>query len=282
VEHALTSRPSLAARARLPRGRVVLAMIRRDLQVTRSYRLAFMLDVVFGLLNLALFFFISRTFKGVHGANLHGAPTYFAFASVGIAITIVVDAASTGLASRIRGEQLTGTLEALLIQPVTVAEVSFGLAGFPFVFAMVRAVFYMLVAALWFHLDIGRASWPGFALVLLVAGVAFSALGVLLGAAVLVIKRGDVLVGMVIFGMGLVSGALFPINVLPGWLEPLGKAMPTRFAFDGLRSAMFTGTGWWIDVGALAAYSLVGIPAAIFVFGWALRLAQRQGSLGQY
>jgi ABC-type multidrug transport system permease subunit len=257
-------------------------MIRRDVQVTRSYRLAFVLDVVFGLLNLALFFFISRTFASVHGADLHGAPTYFAFASVGIAITIVVDAASAGLAHRIRDEQLTGTLEALLIQPVTTAEVSFGLAGFPFVFAMLRAVFYLLVAAVWFHLDLGRASWIGFALVLVVAGVAFSALGVLLGAAVLVIKRGDVLVGLVIFAIGLVSGALFPIAVLPGWLEPVGKVMPTRFAFDGLRAAMFAGSGWWKDVGALAGYSVVGIPLAIWVFGRALKFAQRQGTLGQY
>jgi len=266
----------------VPRGRVVLAMIKRDLLVTRSYRLAFVLDVVFGLLNLALFFFISRTFSSVHGANLHGAPTYFAFASVGIAITIVVDAASTGLANRIRGEQLTGTLEALLIQPVTVAEVSFGLAGFPFVFAMVRAFFYLVVAALWFHLDLGQTSWPGFVLTLLVSGVAFSALGVLLGAVVLVVKRGDVLVGMVIFAMGLLSGALFPVDVLPGWLEPIGKVMPTRFAFDGLRASMFVGSGWWTDVGVLAAYSILGIPAAIAVFGWALRVAQRQGTLGQY
>jgi ABC-2 type transport system permease protein len=282
VDHALTSRPSALPRVWIPRARVVLAMFRRDILVTRSYRLAFVLDVVFGLLNLALFFFISRTFARVGGANLHGAPTYFAYASVGIAITIVVDAASAGLAHRIRDEQLTGTLEALLMQPVTTAEVSFGLAGFPFAFAMLRAVFYLLVAAVWFHLDLGRASWPGFALVLIVSGVAFSGLGVLLGAAVLVIKRGDVLVGLVIFAIGLISGALFPIAVLPAWLEPIGKVMPTRFAFDGLRAAMFVGSGWWTDVAVLTVYSVVGIPLAIWVFGRALNFAQRQGSLGQY
>jgi ABC-type multidrug transport system permease subunit len=257
-------------------------MIRRDSLVTRSYRLAFVLDVVFGLLNLVLFFFISRTFQNVQGANLHGAPTYFAFASVGIAITIVVDAASTGLANRVRGEQLTGTLEALLVQPVTNAEVAFGMAAFPFAFAMVRAVFYLVVAVLWFHLDVARANWFGFSLVLIVAGVAFSALGVMLGGMVLVIKRGDVLVGMVIFAMGLVSGALFPVSVLPPWLEAIGKVMPTRFAFDGLRASMFVGTGWWRDVVALTIYSVAGIPAAVWVFGWALGVAQRQGSLGQY
>jgi ABC-2 type transport system permease protein len=281
VEHVLTSRRS-AVRPPVPRFQVILAMIRRDVAITRSYRIAFVLDIVFGVLNLAMFFFISRTFGTVEGIELHGAPSYFAFASVGIAITIVIDAASTGLAQRIRGEQLAGTLEALLIQPVTVGEVAFGLAGFPFVFAMVRSVFYLVIAAVWFHVDLAEASVTGFLITLLVSGFAFTALGIILGAVVLIIKRGDVLVGMVIFTMGLISGAFYPVGVLPDWIEPIGRVMPTRFAYDGLRSAMFVGSGWWTDVAALVAYSVVGIPVAIAVFSAALRHATRTGSLGQY
>jgi ABC-2 type transport system permease protein len=257
-------------------------MVRRDVAITRSYRTAFVLDIVFGVLNLALFFFISRTFGHVSGVGLHGAPNYFAFASVGIAVTIVIDAASTGLAQRIRGEQLAGTLEALLIQPITVGEVSFGLAGFPFVFAMLRSVFYLVIAAIWFHVDLAQASVQGFVLVLLASGTAFTGLGILLGAVVLVVKRGDVLVGMVIFTMGLISGAFYPVGVLPDWLEPIGRVMPTRFAYDGLRSAMFIGSGWWTDVLALVGYTIFGVPAAIAVFSAALRHSARTGSLGQY
>ncbi|MDX6401097.1 MAG: hypothetical protein QOF27_1703, partial [Gaiellaceae bacterium] len=75
---------ALTFRFRPLRGQVLKAMVLRDVGVTRSYRLAFVLDVFFGVLNLAMFFFISRTFANVHGADLHGAPSYFAFASVGI------------------------------------------------------------------------------------------------------------------------------------------------------------------------------------------------------
>ena len=260
----------------------MLAVIRRDILVMRSYRLAFVLDVFFGVLNLALFFFISRVFEGLTTVDLHGAPTYFAFASIGIAITVVIDAASTGLAQRIRGEQLTGTLEALLTQPVTVAEVSFGLPGFPFVFAMIRAVFYLALAGLLLDTGLDNVDWLGFALVLVAAGMAFTALGVLLGAVVLVIKRGDVLVGMVIFTMGLVSGALFPVDVLPGWVQPIGAVVPTRFAFDGLRAAAFLGEGWGNDALLLALYSVVGVPVAIWVFKQALEQSKRSGDLGQY
>ena len=89
------------------------------------------MDLIVGVINLAVFFFISQTFDDVGSADLNGAPSYFAFAAIGIAITVVIDAASTTLAGRIRQEQLTGTLETLLVQPVTVSELAFGLAGFP-------------------------------------------------------------------------------------------------------------------------------------------------------
>ena len=84
MELASSFRPSV------PRGGVILAVIRRDVLVTRSYRLAFVLDVFFGILNLALFFFISRTFDDIATADLHGAPSYFAFAAVGIVLALVI------------------------------------------------------------------------------------------------------------------------------------------------------------------------------------------------
>jgi ABC-2 type transport system permease protein len=257
-------------------------MVRRDFFVTTSYRVPFVLDLLFGLLNLALYFFISRTFEDFPPETLHGAPSYFAFVTVGIAITMVIDAASTGLARKIREEQLTGTLEALLTQPITVAELSFGLAGFPFVFAMFRALFYLLIAAVGLGVDFSEADWIGFVLVLAASGVAFAGLGVFSGAVMMVIKRGDVIVGIAVFGMGLASGAFFPVQVLPGWLEPIGAVVPTRFAFDGLRSAIFRGEGWGTDAIILLVFGLVSLPIAVWTFARALSYARRTGSVSQY
>lgn len=260
----------------------MLALVRRDFRLARSYRLALVLDLLFGLANLLVFYYISATFRNAAASDLGGAPSYFAFAAVGIAITLVIQAASTGLAGRIREEQLTGTLEALLVQPVTVTELALGLASYPFLFAMARGAFYLLVAGLWLGVDFGKTSWLGFVLVLLAAAAAFSSLGGLLGAIVVVVKRGDALVGMVTFAMGIVSGAFFPISVLPGWLEPVGAVMPTRFAFEGLRSAIFEGGGWTGDALVLLAISVVSVPIAVWFFGRALALAQRAGTLTQY
>jgi ABC-2 type transport system permease protein len=261
--------------------RQVAALVVRDWRVRTSYRAAFVLDFIIGVLDLAVYYFVSKTFTGV-SASLQGAPDYFAFALVGIVVTTVITAAATGLALRVREEQLTGTLEALLTQPMTAVQLALGMCAFPFLFATVRVGMYLLVAAVLLSLDLSNADPVGFFVMLATIGGAMSSIGILSGAIVLVIKRGDKLAALALFGMGLVGGAFFPVSVLPAWLEAIGKVVPTRFAFDGLRSALYQGTGWTDDALMLALFTVTTLPIALWLFTRALDWGKGRGSLSQY
>ena len=250
---------------------MVRAFAARDFAIARSYRLPFILDAFFGVLQLAVYFFISQTLPEA-GAELGGAPSYFAFAAVGLIVAIVVQAASEELAYQLRNQQLSGTLEVIVAQPLGVAELCWGLAAFPFVFALARAAVYLAVAAVWMELDVAQTSWIGLVAVFVVSAVALSAIGLLAGALVIVLKRGEALASM----------AVFAISALPDWLEPLAKILPLRFAYEGVRAALFEGEGWGVDVLVLLGFGVVGVPLAVWVFARALRFAARQGSLGQY
>jgi len=263
-------------------GRAALAILIRDYLVTRSYRAALTMDLVFGAVNVFVYYFISQTFEGAATADLGGAPSYFDFAVVGIVVTLVVTSAGTGLARRMREEQLTGTLEVLVAQPVRTGELFAGLGALPFLLAGVRSLLYLVMAALLLGLETTDASWVGLGAVLLATGAAMSALGMVAGAVVLMVKRGEVVIGTLILGMGLVGGAFFPIEVLPNWLEPIGHVVPTRFAYDGLRSALFNGGGWGDDVLFLLAFAAVCVPAGVWLGGRALEFTRRRGSLSQY
>jgi ABC-2 type transport system permease protein len=266
---------------RLPRWRVVAAIIRRDFAVTRSYRLAFLLDAFFGLIELAVYFFIAETID-VAPRDLQGAPSYFAFAAVGAVLGTVIYAATAAIADRVRNEQLTGTLEALLAQPLAPIEICLGLTGFPYLFALARALLYLAVAGVWMELDTDRASWIGITVVLVCTGLALSSLGVVAAAIVLVLKRGDVFAGAVVVAMTFAGGAVFPVSVLPEGLELLATVNPFRFAFDGVRAALFRGGGWGEDAAALALFGGVVLPLSILGFRLALDYAKRAGSLAQY
>jgi len=142
----------------------IAALIRRDKLIITSYRLSYVLELFLGIVNLAMYFFISRTFEDLSSSDLGGAPTYFAFAAVGVIMGAVLDATSSSVGYRIREEQVTGTLEAISTAPITPLELCVGLVGFPFFFASARAAFYLLVAAILMDLDVGSTSWIGLAL----------------------------------------------------------------------------------------------------------------------
>lgn len=258
----------------------VVALIRRDALIAGSYRLAFTFDLAWGAVDLLLYYFLSRVVG--EGADLDGAPSYFAFAVAGVLVALVVSSATAEIGARIRDEQLTGTLEVLVAQPLAPWRLAAGYAGFPFLFAVARVGLYLLVAALALDLATAGADWVGVGAMLVLSGLAFTGLGIVAAAVTIVVKRGSAVVDAAVFAMTFVSGALFPVSLLPGWLEPLGRVMPTKPAFDGMRAALLAGTGWSDDALVLAGVSAVLLPVSLCVFAAALRHARRRGTISQY
>ena len=182
------------------------AFIRRDLAIARSYRAPFVFDFVFGFLQLSVFYFLSRTFEDIPSDQLDGAPDYFAFAAVGIVIALVIEASIQGVAERVREGQLTGSLEALLSQPVGPFQLCVGFVSFPAAFAVLRGLIYLFIAALFLGLQLGEADWVGLLIILITSIGAIASIGVLTGAALMRFKRGEALAGALVFAMTIVSG----------------------------------------------------------------------------
>lgn len=258
----------------------IRALVRRDFAITRSYRLSFAMEAVYGVLGLILYYFISRTFGDVSSSTI--GTSYFDFAAVGLIVGTVIVATTASVGYRVREEQTTGTLEALVAAPVGTVELSVGLVGFPFVFATFQAIFYLAVAALFLGLDVENADWPGLAAVLLSAGLALAPIGVLSAATVLVFKRGQFIAGAIVYLMTLLGGMLFPIAVLPSWIQPLADVLPLRFAFHGARAALFTGEGWETDSLVLVVWAVILWPVGLLAFDRAGTYARKAGSLSEY
>ncbi len=260
----------------------IAALARRDFLVARSYRIAFAFDLAWGVIDLLLYFFLSHIIGDEGSTDLHGAPSYFAFAVAGVLASLVVGSATSAISASIRTEQVTGTLEMLVAQPIRTFELAFGTAAYPFAYALARVGLYLLIAIAALHLPTGKIDWLGLLVMLPAAGVAFVPLGILAAAVTVVFKRGQSIVDALIFGMTFISGAVIPISVLPGWLQPIGNVMPTKPAFDGLRDALFRDGGWGIDALKLLAFGAVGVPIAVYALERAFRRAKRTGSLAQY
>lgn len=282
ASRSLQAEPATAPVSRRPSAGPVLALVARDFGVTRSYRTALVTDLLFGFLNLVMYRLISQTVRPRVGTDLAGAHSYFAFAAVGVALAVVLQAAISGLARRVREEQLTGTLETLLTQPVSTVEVALGLAGFPFLFAVVRALAYLLLAGAFLGLSFADTNWIGVLASFLVSGLVFASIGIALAALVLVFKRAEAVGSLGSVAISLLGGALFPVAVLPGWLKPLATIVPTRFAFDAVRGALFGAQSWLRPSLILLAMGAVMVAVSLTLFSAALRVVVRQGTVSQY
>jgi ABC-2 type transport system permease protein len=74
---------------------------------------------------------------------------------------------------------------------------------------------------------------------LLIGGVMLWACGMLLAAACLNLSRNGMFLSEGIAGLVyLLSGVVFPLSVLPGWVQPISLSLPTTYWLEGMRRAL--------------------------------------------
>jgi ABC-2 type transport system permease protein len=270
----------------LREGAKVAAFLRRDWQVTLSYRMASAFSLVSLVVQALLFALIGRlvdparlpVYGGTHA-------TYAEFVAIGLVVGLVVGLMLERVATVVREEQLQGTLEALLVTPTALGTVQAGSAAFELLAVPLHAMALLAVIALSFGL---RLQLDGVlpALVLVVAFVPFVwGLGLVSAGAILTFRRGAGIVGLAATAMGITAGAYFPVSVLPGWLQAISDINPLGLTLEGIREALIGGAGWDALDGPLVV--LVPLSAAALVVGVAVfRLAvereRRLGTLGLY
>ena len=259
------------------------AIVRRDAIIFSSYRLRFVSELASGALGVTLFYYVSRL---VTGGAFAASDDYFAFAVVGIAVLQVLTAALVVLPMAVRQELLTGTFERVLVSPLGPVVGILAMAVFPFLSAVLSALVTIGFAALVFGMPV---EWSTASLALpaaILGSVAFLPIALLMTAAVVVVKQVGAGSGFVVTCMSLVAGVLFPVVLLPDWIEWASEAQPLTPAVDLLRN-LVVGTpisdgSVWEAAGRLAAFALVLMPPAILALRASLRGARRRGTILEY
>lgn len=265
--------------------RKLLAFLRRDLALAASYRLAWSLQLGEIVLTVAAFFYLGRLVSQNPTPALAPYPDYFSFVLVGVAVFNYFFISLNLFAQGLRESQLSGTLEALLVTRTS----AFGLFFYSYLSILLgqllRWAAYLLVAMLAFHLPLGKAAWGAAALLFVFGMGIFLGLGLVSASFVLAFKRGDPLNWVLATLSWLIAGTLFPVEVLPAWLRFLSQLFPVTPLLTGLRKALLLGAGLNEVRGealSLVAFALLLLGGGSALFGWALRRAQREGSLAHY
>jgi ABC-2 type transport system permease protein len=81
-------------------------------------------------------------------------------------------------------------------------------------------------------------------LLLIVALIVFSGLGILSASFIIILKRGSPISWLFGWLSWLLGGVLYPVAVLPDWLRQISVLLPITYAIEGMRAALLRSAPW--------------------------------------
>jgi len=268
--------------------RRIRAFLARDWRLELSYRMQFFLRILSILIVVTTLFFISRIFTGFTDPRFTQWRDPLAAWLTGLAVLNYFMTGFSSLANAIRQEQVQGTLESVLMTPISVPTVIVASSAWDFVQATFFSFLYLFFGWLFFDVHY-RGSFLLALVFLLLTTVVLSCLGILSASFAMVFKRGDPFGVFLGAGSALFSGVFFPTQLINQYagagVAGISRILPPTYGLEGIRRVLIEGEGFAQvrqPFFTLMVFLAVLLPFSLWVFNRAVRRAKREGSLIQY
>lgn len=166
----------------------------------------------------------------------------FPYIYLGNAFYMYVGAVMTGVSwAIIDDREHYRTLKYMYVAPIRIPLYLIGRAVARFLTGSFSVFITVLFGALFLHvpIEVTQVDWLLFSVSLLMGVALLALMGLTLaGITLLLARHSDYLGDAVAGGLYLFSGAVFPLDVLPAWLRPIGYAMPITYWLELLRRSL--------------------------------------------
>src|ERR1041384_7634311 len=268
--------------------RRVWAFVVRDWRLELSYRMQFFLRVLSILIMVTTFFFVSKIFTGFADARFAQWRDPLAAWLTGLAVLNYFMTGFSSLANAIRQEQVQGTLESVLMTPISIPTVIVASSAWDFVQATFFSFLYLFFGWLFFGVHY-HGSFVLALVFLLLTTTVLACLGIISASFAMVFKRGDPFGVFLGTGSALFSGVFFPTQLIRDYagnkVANISRVLPATYGLDGIRRVLIEGQGFAQvrqPLISLLVFLAILLPLSLWVFSRAVRRAKREGSLIQY
>lgn len=262
----------------------VLAIVRRDARLTIATFGTFWRSWASIVGQVVTFYFLSKLVvrSPVFGVDGRAVP-YFDYVAINLAFLRLAATSIGSFQRAVRGDQMMGTIEAMLVTPTSLSLLVVSSAIWSFAVTILQMVLF-LGCAMFLGLDLHRIDFTTVAVFLVLTILALAPLGILSAATVMIFKQAAPTTALVGGFATLLSGSLFPVSKLPYFLQVLSWWLPITHSLNGLRGGSgggslgeFGGDALW-----LATMGAVSLPLSLYLFTNAVRRAKLDGTLGDY
>jgi len=251
-----------------------------------SYKTGLALGILGSFVGLLQF-----TFMGTFLADGNSFPAIakyggnvLAYLIIGSAFQAFVGVSLNSFQSTIREEQHMGTLEFLLLSNTRLELVLVYSGIMNFIHAIVNVSILLIAVIFVFNVPLG-VNLPASLLTVVLMISALSGIGLMSAGVIIITKVGDPITWAFTALTGLLSGVLFPVEYLPGWLQKISYLLPTTHALHALRLTLVQNA----DIAAimpqvklLVIMSCITLPLGLLIVRLGFNQARKAGSLAQY
>jgi ABC-2 type transport system permease protein len=279
--------------AKIPIRLKIYAYLLRGAKTMWSYRGYVALDIIATSFQVAMYFLVGRIVSSSQIEAAGYGSSYFTFALIGVAFQQFVFASVNMYSHSLHHEQEDGTIEALLTCKTSFRVYLLGEGVFNFVYAtyFVAAGFIFGIILFPTTLTSSILSILSAAVVTILLVISHLCIGVMAVGMIMKVKQGDPIMWAFSWLTQLLSGVMYPLSLIPGWLIPAALAMPLTYSLDGLRRCLISVDGQsatllspnvFGDVISLLIFTAIALPISLRIFKWGYNAARRDGTLHSY
>ena len=206
----------------------------------------------------------------------------FPYIYLGNAFYIYVGAVMSGVSwAVVEDREHYKTLKYMYIAPISIPFYWLG-RGVSRVLIGTVAVFVTLSVGTLFlklPLDLGQVNWGLFIISLVIGVIMLAMMGLILASVTLMTVNHSFFIGEAVAGaLYLFSGAIFPLEVLPAWLRPIGYAMPITYWLELMRRSLIGEVAQAFPtlaqfsnlqlMGILLGLTMIFAILSLFIFRW--------------
>jgi ABC-2 type transport system permease protein len=262
--------------------RASYAFVERNFNLVRRYWGWELVWIVYSIVNALSITYIGAGMEKISGTKLD-TKYLILYLAVGTLVWHYLSVVFETISSMISWERWEGTIEYTFMAPVRRFTQMLGTCLFAIVYGLAHTVVILIVVALFFHLDLGRADLLSGLLVLLAGSLSFVGLGIMASVLPLLFtERGSQMTYIIQAVLLLISGVYYPVDVLPSWMQPITRLSPATYVLEGMRDSLLKGIGLEQLVRyllVLLVIGLVSLPIGMAIFNWGERYAKRTGKL---
>ena len=264
---------------------ILKTSFKKDLSVQFSYRLSFFSEIFFALALIIFLFFLSSSFS-LSDSSMYESykGSFFLFSITGIAMVNLIGQCYSSITNGLREAQSFGYLEEVYSNDNFLV-ITLSPLCYAFIKSFFRVLFIFIIS---WYLSGESFGFNDILMVLVISIISiapFVGIGLLGASIILKFKKGDYLPLFFIGGSMILSGAVYPNDVIPNILNSFANILPLTHSLELLRGMLIQDLSFnqlIVPILWFTSLTIIYILLGIYTFGKVVQNCLKDGSFADY